>query len=114
MIINPTTIRAEKIRAKHNQSLISCVGNGINFTRLAAELVGAPCKLSFEKRDGIFLLFKDQNGFDLKQLDTSFQINSRPLKLLIERIFEIKRARFKVINTCDKDIFELKLVKDEA
>lgn len=116
MIINAKTIKEERIRAKHNSLTMSCVCNGVTFTRRASELINAPCMISFEKRENIFVAFHDnKDGFVVNsQNPNMFQINSRPLKFLLEKIFNKKKARFNIRPTTEIGIFALTLLEDET
>lgn len=68
MIINKKTIEAERHRAQWSKPVLSCVSNGISITKQAAKLINAPCKISFEKIEGKFVLFIDeQNGIEVKR-----------------------------------------------
>ncbi len=112
MIINKKTLQEKRERVPQRLAVMSCVSNGVSFTKYASRLIDAPCKLSFKKEKEIFVAFRDDElGLSVDPYHTIFQINSRPLKRLFEDIFKTKKPKFIMRTTSNQNIFELKLIQ---
>jgi len=110
MTITATNIKAERLRVKNDLFVMSCYSSGVSFTKAASQLLGGECKISFEKGNGKFIAYRDDiNGFQVRYHNGITIIGSRPLRELLEDLFERSKPKFE-ISECN-DFFELKLIK---
>ena len=110
-MINKKTLQEKRERVRQRMAVMSCVSNGVSFTKYASRLIDAPCKLSFKKENDVFVAFKDDEfGLNVAPYHTVFQISSRPLARLFEDIFKTKKPKFIMRATTIENMFELKLI----
>lgn len=112
MIINRLTLSKSLARGKNSLTpSMACISNQVIFNKLAAELLSAPCYVSFEKKGDKFYLFKDDEaGFKIdnrKNQTGTWAISSRPLRKELELIFDKEKIRFSIEKTFEKDWFIL-------
>ena len=96
------------------KSVMSCFNTGaIYFSKEAAKLLNAPCKISFDIEKERSICFHDENiGFQIIINRNGFMTFSAPLVRHLQEVFEINyMPKFQIKSTIDKHIFELKLIE---
>ena len=116
MIISKKTLHLSMHRGKANtKPVMTCVSNQIIFNKLAASLLNAPVKISFELKDQNLFAFKDEaEGFDVSPKKGNlgvYAISSRPLKRFFESFFQKEKVQFTIAKGLKPDIFIFKIEK---
>lgn len=112
MTITAKNIIEERKRVKNDLPVMSVITRGVAFTIEAGKLFNFPCKLSFDKGNGNFVCYYDDNdGFQLYEYHGVYRINSIPLQKLLEEIFGKRKPSFYIRTTENSGTFELKLLE---
>lgn len=116
MIISKKTLHLSMHRGKaHTKPVMTCVSNQIIFNKLAAVLLNAPVKISFELKDQNLFAFKDDaDGFDVLPKKGNlgvYAISSRPLKKFLESFFQKEKVQFTISAGAAPGIFVFKTEK---
>lgn len=107
MVINKFTLKRKS--AYDVRSVMVCHLTGsIYFSKNAARMINAPCKLSFDFDEGYCKY--DDNGFEIVVNENGFFLFSNKLVRFISEKFNTKKPKFEIDKTIDKTIFSLKLI----
>jgi len=107
MVISRHTLK--RLPTIKKRTMTSMSNGQIHFSKQAASLLNAPCKLSFDF-DAMICSYDEEDGFEIRTSVNGFYISSKPLTRFITEKFGNKKVKFEFSTTTIESIFKIDLV----